>query len=546
MAAAQREHNLLRTYRLIFKCDKWSFIRLLGCTFAGSILPLLNLYVLRGIIDGVTEGASFSGKLLPSVILFAAIFFLGRCLATLENASFDILSQRFVDYISDIVHRKSSEVDLSYYDSSEYHDTLYRAQQEASQRAVTLIYSSFQIFGAVVSIATITVMLASASVWTLAIMVLAVLPSFFVRLVRSRRLYALNKERTGLYRRSRYLSSLITGRENAAEVRARGLSPFLRESYRKIRKEIRDAVIVLIRKMAGYDSVCAILESAALVLVTLVLLRGAGKGLFSVGSFVILFDAFRRGQSQLQSLTKGIASMYDNQLFINNLYDFLRLEPRITSPENPLPFPETVETVAFDDVTFSYPGSAAPALSHVNLVAPRGEITRIEGPNGFGKTTMVKLLLRLYDPQAGAVRINGTDIREFDLSALRRGVSAAFQQVSAYYFSVRDNIRFGDISRPLDEGRMLRASEAGGFAPVSEKLASGYDTMVGREFGDGEELSQGQRQRLAIARHFYSDAQVLVFDEPTAWLDVVCRKEFLDKLETIKRDRVVIFISHTQ
>lgn len=540
------ENNLFRTYGLVLKCDKWSFIRLLVWTFAESILPLLNLYVLRKLIDGVTAGASFSEVLLPQIILFAVIFLLSRCVSTLENSCYDILSQRFIDYISDIVHRKSAEVDLAFYDCSDYHDTLYRAQQEASQRSIMLLMSSLQIFGSVISIATITAMLATASAWTLVIMVIAVIPSFFVRVVRARKLYALNKERTSMYRRSKYLSTLITGRENAMEVRARGLSGFLRVQYVKIREEIRKAMISLIRKMAAYDSVCAILEAAALVLITVVLLRGAQNGKFTVGTFVILFDAFRRGQSQLQSLTTGIARMYDNQLFINNLYEFLSVESNIHSPESPVPFPEDVDTIAFDDVTFRYPEGETPVLEHLNLVAHKGEITRIEGPNGFGKTTMVKLMLRLYDPQEGAVRINGIDIREFGLGELRRKVSAAFQQVSAFNFTVKENIAFGDVADPFDEEKMKHAAEASGFAPVAEKLQNGYDTMVGREFDNGEELSQGQRQRLAIARHLYSDAPIMIFDEPTAWLDMVSRSTFLENLEKIKKDRIVIFISHIQ
>ena len=231
-------------------------------------------------------------------------------------------------------------------------------------------------------------------------------------------------------------------------------------------------------------------------------------------------------------------------MFINNLFDFLNLKPSIVSPDKPKAFPSTVEEVSFDNITFAYPDMNVPVLNHYSLTARRGAVTLIEGENGFGKTTMLKLLLRLYDPQEGTVRINGIDIRQFDVAELRRNVSAIFQDYVQFYFTVRENVAFGDINSPEDAQRMAEAIRMADAECVVDRLGNGLETQLGRQFQGGEELSMGQWQRVALARQLYSPAQVLVFDEATAWMDVQGRQIFMKTVESLKADHVVILIRH--
>ena len=210
----------------------------------------------------------------------------------------------------------------------------------------------------------------------------------------------------------------------------------------------------------------------------------------------------------------------------------------------PKPFPKRVSTVEFRDITFRYPKMQRDVLSHFNLTARAGEVTQIEGENGFGKTTLLKLLLRLYDTDKGAVLIDGVDVRQYDLRELRRGIGAIFQDYVRFYCTAEENIAFGDISRH-DSARVKKVAELAGVDKYIERLPKGYQTPLGRMFDDGEELSMGQWQRIALARQLYSDAPVLIFDEPTAWMDVPSRDRFYRTLEELKAEgKVIILIKH--
>ena len=272
-------------------------------------------------------------------------------------------------------------------------------------------------------------------------------------------------------------------------------------------------------------------------------MRQAVAAAITLGSFVMLFEAFRRGQGYLSALVAGIAGLYDNRLFISNLFEFLALEPTVLSPEKPETMPERIETIEFRDVTFRYPDMDRDVLQHFNLTARVGEVTRIEGRNGYGKSTLVKLLLRFYDPQQGAVLINGTDLRRFDPEELRRHMGVLFQDFLRFNCTAADNIVFGDIDHP--EASADAAARMAGADGVVDCLPQGYATQLGRMFDGGAELSMGQWQRVATARALQGDAPILLLDEPLAWLDNDSRRHLLDTLDTICRNKIVIMITHT-
>jgi ATP-binding cassette subfamily B protein len=234
----------------------------------------------------------------------------------------------------------------------------------------------------------------------------------------------------------------------------------------------------------------------------------------------------------------------DNRLFIGNLFEFLDLQPSIVNAPNPKPFPLQVKSVEFRDITFRYPKMERDVLSHFNLTARAGEVTQIEGENGFGKTTLLKLLLRLYDTDQGAVLVDGVDVRQYDLKGLRHGIGAIFQDYVRFYCTAEENIAFGDVEH-YDHERVRYVAELAGVDKYIEHLPKGFDTPLGRMFDGGEELSMGQWQRIALARQLYSNAPVLIFDEPTAWMDVPSRDRFYQTLEMMKQEgKVIILIKH--
>lgn len=542
--------TLIKALNMIRQCHPTSFWWRIVYVVLQSVLPLLNLYILKLLVDGVTTSTApvilnFQLSILSLVALYCGIFLLNRLVGVLSGVNNDILSQRLTDYLSDRMQQQSARLDMAYFDNPDYHDTYHRAQQEASFRPLQVMSGFMSLIGSVISIVGIVAILATASWLIIVVMVVAVTPSFVVRIIKSRKIYAFRRGSTQDYRRTGYYSALLGGRDFAKEMRTFGLAPYFRKMYVEVRQRLVHRLIRISRRLAAYDAVCAVVETAALFLIIIILFSQTTQGAITVGSFVMLFEAFRRGQSQLSSLVASISSLYDNRLFIGNLFEFLDLEPRILAPANPEPFPEKVESVEFRDITFRYPGMDHDVLSHFNLTARAGEITRIEGQNGFGKTTLLKLLLRLYDTDGGQVLVNGIDVRRFDPRDLRRGVGAVFQDFVHFYATAAENIAFGNIESTQTLSVIRKAAQMAGADTIIENLPHGYDTQLGRLFDGGEELSMGQWQRIALARQLYSDAPVLLFDEPTAWMDVATREHFRQTLQTLQQyNKVIILINH--
>lgn len=544
---------MLKALKIIWQCDKKGFILKLIYTALGSLLPLANLYVLKIMVDGVVA-ASGQGTIdswqtaTPTIVfavaLFCGIMLLNRLVGILGSLNSDVLTQKLIDHINGLIQGQSLKLDMAYYDNPRFHDTFHRAQQEAAFRPIRILENLVAIFGAAISLIGVGVMLLVASWKVVAVMLVAMMPSFVVRLVKSRRIYAFRRETTQLVRRSAYFGALLTNRAYAKEVRAFGLGDFLQSRYISIRRQLVGRLLRISRRLAVLDALTSIVEVAAFGLSIFLLVKPVTSGTITVGSFVMLFEAFRRGQSYLTSLVGGVSGLYEHKLFINNLYEFLELKPNIVSPAEPLSFPERVEKVEFDDVTFSYPDMREPTLKHFSLRAERGSITYITGENGYGKTTMLKLLLRLYDPQQGVVRINGTDIRRFNLKELRRNVSAIFQDYVQLQLTVRENVEFGSLQHRDDALRLADALRKADAESIVAGLPDGVDTQLGRQFDNGQELSMGQWQRIALARQLYADGQVLFFDEPTAWMDKDARRNFSQLLDELSKSHVVMLVQH--
>ena len=250
-------------------------------------------------------------------------------------------------------------------------------------------------------------------------------------------------------------------------------------------------------------------------------------------------------QQQFQELLGGLSSMYENNLYLSTLFDLLAFEPRIQAPESPLPVARRfTRGIEFRDVTFTYPGRDEPALEHVSFTIELGETVALVGRNGAGKTTIVKLLTRLYDPDAGQILVDGVDVREYDPAELRREVGVIFQDYVTYYLSARENIGVGRLEELDDLERIDRAAAQSGADAVVAQLPEGYDTLLGKWFDQGHQLSGGEWQKVALARAFMRDAQILILDEPTASLDAQAEYEIFARMKELTSDKTALFISH--
>jgi ATP-binding cassette subfamily B protein len=270
----------------------------------------------------------------------------------------------------------------------------------------------------------------------------------------------------------------------------------------------------------------------------------AVQGSMSVGDLVMYYQAFQRGQEFLREVLGGIAGLYEDQLFLAALFEFLDLTPRTPPPAVRRPVPRPMASgIAFEDVTFRYPGSARNAVERVSFRIGPGEYVALVGENGSGKTTLIKLLCQLYDPTAGAIRIDGIDLREFSRGALRREIGVIFQDFARYNLTARENIWVGNVALRHDDPRIVDAARRSGAHEVIE-TRGGYDAALGKWLDDGEELSAGEWQKIALARAFLRDAQVIVLDEPTSALDPRAEYEVFTTMRRLSEGRATIVISH--
>ena len=537
--------NLRRALQLAYQSDARAFRLRIVYVLLQSLLPLANLYVLKLLIDTVEKALSGEvpgGAFVPVLAVMCGIYLLNRVVGALSGVNNDVLGQHLVDHISDLLQRQAARLDLAQFDTPAYHDTYHRAQQESAYRPLQILSDVMSLLGSAVTLVGVAVILCAASWWVLALLAVAAVPSFAVRLHKARSIYAFRRETTPAYRRSSYFSAVLTAPQFASEVRAFRLAPHFRKLFVDNRRQLVARLFGISRRLGRMDVLCAVVEAAAMLVAVGLLAGRTVAGGITVGTFVVAFEAFRRGQTNLQSFTAAVSGLYDSRLFIGNLFEYLALEPAILSPADPVPFPQHPTTVEFCDITFRYPDMQRPLLEHYNLTVRRGEVASVEGPNGSGKSTLVRLLLRLYDPQEGVVKIDGIDIRRFALDDLRRSVGVLFQDFARYNATLRENIVYGDIQRP--QASVDTAAGLAAVDNVAATLPEGYDTPLGRLFERGQQPSMGQWQRIAFARALQSEAPILVLDEPAAWMDTAARAQLETAVNTLAPKKIILFIRH--
>jgi ATP-binding cassette subfamily B protein len=516
-----------------------------------GILPLFAVYLMKLIVDAVTQGITATDHAAAFrtaafyILLAAAVGLATALLRSLGTLVSEAMGQVVTDHVSDIIHSKSIAVDLEYYENSKYYDALHRAQQEAPSRPmriVTDLLSTAQSFISMIAMAALLFTLH----WSVGlIVVLAAIPGALVRVRFSRKMYAWQRARTMSERQTWYFHWLLTDGTRAKEVRLFGLGELFRGLYRDLRQILRKERIGIATRRAWADFASGAAAVLAIFGIFAYIVWQTISGAISLGSMVMYYQAFQTGLSSLQAVLGGLAGLYEDNLFLTYYHEFMTLEPRVLAPAKPAPIPRPMtEGIRFEAVDFSYPDTARTALAGISLTVRPGEVAALVGPNGSGKTTLVKLLCRLYDPTAGAITLDGADLRSFDVDELRRHMSVIFQDFAQYQLTARENIRVGNVDLAGDDPAIEAAARDAGADPVIQGLRHGYDTMLGKWFEEGEELSVGEWQKVALARAFVRDAQILVFDEPTSALDPETEWRVFQHIKELARGRAVVLISH--
>jgi ATP-binding cassette subfamily B protein len=526
----------------------WTLLQGILLLMQGAV-PVLALYLLKEIVDAVgseLSGATHNpGRIGWLIVLAGAVAIVGAALRALSTLVSEVLALRLGDRVNELLHQKSVDIDLQYYESPDYYDTLHRAQTDAPARPARIVAGLAQIGLGGISLIAVTGLLLTFH-WLLVLILLgAAIPGVWMKTRHSRRLYEWIQRNTIVHRRARYLSGLLTAIEYAKEIRLFDLGRVFQGRYAELRKQIHYGRLQLVARRSSAELAGQIVAVSAVFGSIFFISRDVLAGAITIGAMVMYFGAFQRAQDFFRQMLDGMAGLYEDNLFLSDFKRFLELQPAVVDSPSPKPFPRPLHHgIAFDHVTFRYPGTESDVLKDITLEIHPGEHVALVGVNGSGKTTLVKLLCRLYDPTTGSIRVDGTDLRDLSLKDLRKDLSIVFQDYAHYHFSARDNIWLGNVDLPGNSDRIVEAARKTGADGVIRSLPSGYETVLGRQFEKGAELSLGQWQKVALARAFLRESQILVLDEPTAALDPRAEAAVFEHFHELARGRTAILISH--
>jgi ATP-binding cassette subfamily B protein len=443
-----------------------------------------------------------------------------------------------------MILEKALTLELRHFEDSEFYDKLTRARREASVRPLSLVMRSFGLAQNAVSLASYAVLLVQFSPWALAVLLLAGMPSFVAEAKFSGDAFRLFRWRSPETRMQMYLETVLAREDHAKEVKLFGLGTRLLDRYRSIfdRLYAADRALAVRRDSWGFG--LGLIGTAALYGAYAWIAVSTVQRLITLGQMTMYFALFRQGQSAVSAGLSAIGGMYEDNLYLSTLYEYLDTEvPQAAGTS--LRGPDPADGIRFDDVSFTYPGGTEPALAGISLHLRPGSSLALVGENGSGKTTLIKLLTRLYEPGSGRITLDGLDLREWDPAALRARIGVIFQDFARYQLLVGENVGAGDERDFEDEARWREAAGKGQAAEFIERLPAGYHTQLGKWFKDGRELSGGQWQKIALSRAFMrSQADVLVLDEPTSSMDARAEAEVFEHFRRLASDRMTILISH--
>ena len=544
-------NNIAWAFRIVWQSGPRLTIANVVLTFIQSVIPLISLYLIKLVIDGVSAGLTAPDRVVAFqevavlIVVSGGVVFFERIVGTLSGLVSTTQAHLVTDRMYEILHAKSVEMDLEYYENSDYYDTLHRAQQEAPYRPTRILNGLFSLGQSAISLVAIGALLLSFH-WSVPIFLLiAAMPGLLVRFRFANKFYTWSRRRTPTERKAFYFSSMLTDGGHAKEIRLFNLGNIFIERFGNLRSLIRQERLELLTKRSVADLAThsgAIIPAFALYGF---LAYRALHGLMTIGDLVMFYQAVQRGQSYLQQFLGSIADLYENNLFLSNVHEFLSLKPKITAPSRPKAIAIPLrEGIVFDNVKFQYPNSDDKILNAIDLRIRPGEHIALVGENGSGKTTLVKLICRLYDPTEGAITIDGIDLRELSLEALRSKISVVFQDYARYHLTAKENIWFGNIGLPPDDKRIVNAARQAGAHEAIAKLRQGYETVLGKWFENGAELSVGEWQKIALARAFLRRSEIIMLDEPTSAMDAKAEYELFKKFHELAKGRTAILISH--
>jgi len=523
-----------------------------------AVLPVATLYLGKLIIDEViarstgvrdmhvgawiTNVASHRLLLLLAAELALAVSsdLLGRMVSLFDS----LLSEQFSNSTSIRLMEHAATLDLENFEDSEQQDKLERARRQASGR-MTLMNQLFGQAQDLITIASFGVGMVAYAPWLILLLFVALIPAFLGEAYFNERSYSLAYSRTADRRELDYIRQTGASVETAKEVKIFGLNGFLIQRYRQLAGDFYLASRRLAIRRAAWGGALTALGTLGYYAAYALIVFRTLTGQFSIGDLTFLAGSFRRLRGLLEGLLIGFTQTASQALYLDDLFSFFEIEPEIVSPAAPRAFPATLaQGIVFENVGFKYPGAERWAVRELSFTLRAGEVVALVGENGAGKTTIVKLLARLYDPDEGRILVDGHDMREYDLASVRANIGVIFQDFVRYNMTAGENISVGRIDARDDQARIELAADRSLASAVIAKLPERYRQQVGRRFRKGVDLSGGEWQKIAIARAYMRDAQLLILDEPTAALDARAEYEVFERFKELSAGKTSVLISH--
>ncbi|WP_445158840.1 ABC transporter ATP-binding protein [Halomonas sp. E14] len=545
-----------RALALVWQTSRGLTVGLAICTLIAGVLPAVAAWLGQLIVDAVVEAMAYHREtgaelslestwpvmryVLAEAGVIAAIALAQRGLSAQQSLLRALLGQK----VNVMILEKAGTLTLAQFEDSEFYDKLTRARREASIRPLGLVNKTFGLLQNAISLASFGVLLVQFSPWALLVLLVGALPVFISEAKFSGDAFRLFRWRSPQTRMQMYLETVLAREDSIKEVKLFGLEPLLLERYRRIFDTLygEDRRLTLRREswgfLLGLLGTLAFYGAYAWVVVETV------SGALTLGEMTMYLLVFKQGQAALSASLTSISGMYEDNLYLSNLYEYLE-QPVAPEQGTLTEGAQPGDGIRFEQVSFTYPGAERPALRQVSLHLAPGQSLALVGANGSGKTTLIKLLTRLYAPSEGRILLDGSDLREWDVATLRRRIGVIFQDFVRYQLKVGENLGAGDVESFEDEQRWHQAAERGLADDFIRSMPGGYHTQLGRWFKGGQELSGGQWQKIALARaHMRERADILVLDEPTAAMDAAAEAAVFADFRRHSQDKMTILISH--
>ncbi len=514
-----------------------------------ELQAVVETRVLAGTPVGNTTASFWTSAVLSMLIILFAYRILNRVVTRISNSIIRIAGEKVTNQVKVQIMEKAKALDLASFDIPAFYEKLENANREAGHRPIQTLQSTFSIISTVISLVSyITILATIPNMWWMPLGIIAIsIPSAVVSFVYRRKNFQYMRWRSKDRRQMNYYSNLLVNKDLVKEIRIFDLSDNLIDRYNRVFKKYYKGLHKLIIEESVWLVAIAVVSAVVNCIFYAIIAFGVFVGRFTIGNYSLYTGALTSIGNGVTTFINTSASVYEGTLFIDNLVSFMKEKQTIMPTVEP---PEKVSrgaphTIVFDNVSFAYPGTERKVIKNLSTTFRPGETVVLVGLNGAGKTTLIKLLTRLYDPTEGRILLDGKDIKEYDVRELYDIFGIIFQDYGKYAVTVAENISFGDIHIPEERERVIKCAQQANAEEYILKLPEGYDTPLTRMFEkEGIELSGGQWQKLAIARAFYRDCDIMILDEPTAALDPMAEQEIFNQFDTLREGKTTIFVSH--